>query len=263
LDWIGLYWTLQDLEAYTDYTLVVESVNGGGRANSPVLPFKSAAAAPSGVGGPTVTALSPSSALIGWVAPSPVTGVLAKYTVTRDGETVVCCADADVLAFTDRGLRPYTTYSYTVSASVAAGSGDGMLAGAASAPVKVRTLQALPGAVAAPKLASSSVNDGDGDGDSGSRPGGSTSMTVMWSAPSAPNGVLTKYTYLVTDRLGAAVQGPSPVAADQPKVAAVGGLSPYTHYNVTVTAFTAIGAGPSSRALTARQYLLPDFAVSA
>lgn len=91
--------------------------------------------APTGLavsGEPTTTTVT-----LAWAAATDNVGV-ASYRVLRDGVLVGTTAG---LAFTDTGLSPATTYTYTVAAEDAAGN-----VGPASAPALATTAQDAPGA---------------------------------------------------------------------------------------------------------------------
>ena len=102
-----------------------QRVTGGGDTVSPSVP--------SGLVKSNVTS---NAATISWVASSDNVGV-SLYKVLRNGAQVTTTAS---ISFTNTGLSPTTTYSYTVSAHDAAGNGS-----AVSAPLSVTTLAAPAG----------------------------------------------------------------------------------------------------------------------
>ncbi|HEY0167154.1 MAG TPA: fibrinogen-like YCDxxxxGGGW domain-containing protein [Jatrophihabitans sp.] len=91
--------------------------------------------APGAPGAPSSTGVTTTAATLAWTAAADDRGVTG-YQVLRDGTQVGQSAE---LSFTDTGLTPGATYSYTVRAVDAAGN-----VGADSAPVSVTTLTEIP-----------------------------------------------------------------------------------------------------------------------
>jgi chitodextrinase len=88
-------------------------------------------AAPTAPGSPASTGVTTTSATVNWAAASDDRGVTG-YRVLRDGVQV---GQTSALNYTDTGLTPGATYSYTIRAVDAAGN-----VGPASSPVSVTTL---------------------------------------------------------------------------------------------------------------------------
>lgn len=86
-----------------------------------------------------------------------------------------------------------------------------------------------------------------------------SSMVLTWERPAVPNGLVSRYE--ITAEPISTVGLPSPLGntataellIEQPETfltAALLGLEPATHYNVTLTAYTAGGGGGSGPAVT-------------
>ena len=158
--------------------------------------------------------------MLSWTPPasnggSPITG----YTATASPGGPTCTTTGTNCTFT--GLTNGTTYSFTVKATNAVGTGPAS-----------NSLLAIPATVpGAPTLTSANA--------------GSGSVTLAWSAPSS-NGGSTVTGYTAT---------PSPGGFTCTTSGATGctvtGLTNGTSYSFTVRATNALGTGPASNALSA------------
>jgi Domain of unknown function (DUF4082)/Bacterial Ig-like domain/Fibronectin type III domain/Bacterial Ig domain len=207
----------QDASANPDDTwLYLDDVT----LSQPALP-----GAPTGV---TATAGN-GSATVSWAAPSDNGGsAITKYTVTPFiGSTaqtpVTVTGNPPATSTTVTGLTNGTTYTFTVSATNATGTGP------ASSPSNAVTPNALPGA---PTGVTATAGNG--------------SATVSWTAPSNNGGsTITKYT--VTPYVGSTAQTPVTVTGNPPATSTtVTGLTNGTTYTFTVSATNANGTGPES-----------------
>ena len=70
----------------------------------------------------------------------------------------------------------------------------------------------------------------------------STSITVSWSAPGTPNGVITEYQL----QCSGGGQSYSPVVPGSQTTTTLSGLLPYTNYSCNITAHTSVGGGPAA-----------------
>jgi hypothetical protein len=169
------------------------------------------------------------SATVNWTAPSDNGGsAITKYTVTpfigSTAQTPVTVTGTPPATSTQvNGLTNGTTYTFTVSATNATGTGP------ASSPSNAVTPNALPGA---PTGVTATA--------------GNTTATVSWTAP-ANNGGSTITKYTVTPFIGSTAQTPVPVTGTPPATSTqVTGLTNGTSYTFTVTATNATGDGPAS-----------------
>ena len=78
----------------------------------------------------------------------------------------------------------------------------------------------------------------------------STSITVSWSAPAVPNGVITEYQLQCSGR----GQTFSHTVMGSQTSTTLNGLLPYTSYSCSITAHTSAGGGPeAATSVTTRQ----------
>jgi|tagenome__1003787_1003787.scaffolds.fasta_scaffold20985964_2 hypothetical protein len=190
-----------------------------------------AATAPAAPGNVTATAAD-GSATVSWTSPSNGGSPITSYTVTPYAGTtaqtpVVVTGSPPATSTTVSGLTNGTTYTFTVTATNAVGTGP------ASAASNSVTPTAAPAAT--PPGAPSSVSASAGNG----------SATVSWTA--AANGGSTITSYSVTPYIGTTAQTPTTVAGNPPATTTmVTGLTNGTTYTFTVTATNAVGTGPAS-----------------
>jgi plastocyanin len=206
----------------TQYTFTVTATNsvGTGPASAPSNPVTPSVTAP---GAPQNVTAAPhdSSATVNWQAPASDGGSpITSYTVTSSPGGITASVDGSTFSTTMIGLTNGTSYTFTVTATNAVGTGP------ASAPSNAVTPALLPGA----PTGTAAIE-------------GIDSAIVSWRAPASDGGSpITSYT--VTSSPGgitAAVNGSTLSAT-------VTGLTNGTAYTFTVTATNAIGAGPASGA---------------
>jgi putative cell wall-binding protein len=226
--------TVTGLANGTSYTVAVRAVNSVGSS-----PTGSAQATPRTVPGkPASATASPGNAqaTVSWTAPasdggSPVTG----YTVTANpgGKTVAASASARTATIT--GLTNGAAYTFTVTATNAAGTGPG-----------VTTNQVTPQAPATAPSVPLNVTASAGAGHA----------TAIWAAPASDGGTpVTGYT--VTASPG----GKSLTVGGSARSATITGLTNGTTYTLSVVAKNAVGTSPSgvSNPVTPRSVVtVPD-----
>ncbi|MEV4752506.1 fibronectin type III domain-containing protein [Streptosporangium sp. NPDC049248] len=211
--------TVTGLTNGTNYTFTVVAANaaGSGPASQP-----SPGVTPVGPPAPptAVTATAGDrQVIVTWTAPadtggSPITG----YTVTTTPGNTATTVAGTTLTATITGLTNGTSYTFTVKAKNAVGTGT---ASASSSPATPNTTPGAPTNVTA--------NGGDGK------------ATVSWTAPADTGGSpITGYTVTTTPGGTTLV-----VTADRTS-ATVTGLANGTTYTFTVTARTTAGPGPES-----------------
>jgi titin len=175
-------------------------------------------AAPSAPTNPVATVAN-AGAVVYWNAPSTNGSPITLYTVTSSPGGFTCTSTVDNCSIT--GLTNGTSYTYTVTATNAAGTGPASAASAAVIPA-VTTVPSAPLSVTATP--------------------GAYNATVSWSAPSS-NGNLTISQYTVTSSPGGLTCTTSGTLS-----CTVSGLTGGTNYTFSVTATNSLGAGPASAA---------------
>jgi hypothetical protein len=201
----------------TSYTFTVTATNSVGTGPASAA---SNAVTPAAVpGAPTnVTAAGhDASATVSWTPPAVTGGsAITSYTIRSNAGQVVT-VDGNTTSTTVTGLTNGTSYSFTVAATNAAGTGP------ASAASNVVVPAAVPGA---PTGVSASA--------------GNASATVTWTAPTSNGGsAITGYTVLANDGTSVTVNGTATSAT-------LNGLTNGTSYTFTVTATNSVGNGPAS-----------------
>ncbi len=212
----------------TAYTFTVSATNALGtgpesEASTPVTPRNATPEAPGSV---TATAGN-AAATVEWSAPGNGGSQIASYTVTpfigsAAQATTVVTGTPPLTKATVTGLANGTSYTFTVKATNAVGSGP---ESAASAPVTPATVPSAPVEITAA--------------------GATRQALVGWSAPSSTGGsAITGYR--ITPYAGSNPLTPTEAPAGASS-ATVKGLTNGTGYTFTVTALNSVGAGtPSS-----------------
>ncbi|MHB1775904.1 MAG: fibronectin type III domain-containing protein [Acidimicrobiales bacterium] len=194
----------------------------------PVLTSTTISGSATAPGAPTIGTATAGNgqATVTWTAPSndggsPITG----YTVTSSPGAITATASGSATSATVTGLTNGTSYTFTVTATNAVGTGPASAASNAVTP-------APPTAPGAPTIGTATAGDGQ--------------ATVTWTAPSSDGGSpITGYT--VTSSPGSITASASGSATS----ATVTGLTNGTSYTFTVTATNAVGTGPASAASNA------------
>ena len=130
--------------------------------------------APDNITEPTAVTIDGRSLLIMWEEPLIPNGSVRSYTIKRinpdNTETIITTLDSMTFNYTDQELRPFTSYSYTVTATTAGGSTE-------SQPGAGMTAQEVAFGLTPPSI--TAVN--------------STTLFIVWSPPSQLNGILQLY----------------------------------------------------------------------
>ena len=168
----SLQFTDYEVEPGQQYSYRITAFNSQGRTVSPAAVTTTYSSSPSGMEAPVVEPLSSTSIKAEWQAPLRPNGDIQNYTLYVDSDVVYSSRG---LFTTVQGLEFWTEYSVRIEACTANGC-------AISNPTKVRTLEAPPLGMQAPKLRPLANINGAHDG-----------VSVIWSPPRRPNGVIVKY----------------------------------------------------------------------
>ncbi len=168
----ALQFTDYEVQPGQEYSYRVTVFNSQGSAVSPAAVATTYSSSPSGMEAPLVEPVSSIAIKAEWQPPLRPNGDIHNYTLYVNNEVVY---SARGLSTTVQGLEFWTEYSVRVEACTANGC-------AVSNPALVRTLEAPPMGMLAPTLRALTNINGAHDG-----------VSVTWSPPRRPNGVITKY----------------------------------------------------------------------
>jgi usherin len=226
--------TIGSLSPYTLYYVRIRACISGvanGCGTGPPAPgVFTLEAEPIGQLPPTLSSTGPTAVAVSWLPPLEPNGAILQYLVNRrdaagassdDRGFLVNIVNGSVLSFTDYGsdLVPFTRYEYRITAVNSQGE-------VSSNWSLVRTLENTPSGLSKP-----SVYDV-----------GSYGVSVTWSAPAMPNGIILLYS--LSYSVVSTVQNPvaSVTVAGTALSTSIGGLQPYTNYAVRVTASNSVGS---------------------
>eukprot|EP00730_Choanoeca_flexa_P019425 TRINITY_DN9488_c0_g1_i4.p1 TRINITY_DN9488_c0_g1~~TRINITY_DN9488_c0_g1_i4.p1 ORF type:complete len:1119 (+),score=179.25 TRINITY_DN9488_c0_g1_i4:27-3383(+) len=210
--------TATDLRPYTTYSITTQpfTVMGSG-PSSPVLTYQTQQDSPDVA--PTVHTTNTTSTTIGfaWHAVDlpEANGIITAYTIISTNLSSIQCSVPE-LSCIIANLAPGTTYAFVAQAATAAGMGP------ASAPLVLRTLDAVPDGLQSPTVGAV----------------GSTTVELSWAAPSQPNGDIVKYEVNATT-------GNTSVLFTIPGdelTSILTPLRPASEYHLALRAYTSLGA---------------------
>ena len=210
---------LADGSSFT-FTVTAANAVGTGPSSTPSAPVTPVGApgAPTGVSATTAD----SQATVSWTAPAAIGGTsITGYTVTAsDGFSTCSTADGTTTSCTILGLTDGTAYTFSVTATNAAGTS------AASASSSSVTPVAPPGPPTGLSVTPHNQR-----------------VDVSWSAPTSSGGSpITGYTVLASDGVSTCTTASTECTVDD--------LTDGTAYTFTVVAINAVGPGPASTAST-------------
>ena len=205
---LGFQYNATSLLPFTVYGYEVIPYNSAGNVSSGFTSARTWNATPAGFGLPSVRPLSSSAISVTWSSPTQPNGVLLPYLVYRNGTLL---ANTTTLTYLDSQLVPYTTYAYSVLACTIAGCTD-------PSPVVNATLESLPQGVPSPSVSNLLP----------------TSTLIVWTNPTAPNGLILSYVLTLTtngtvlfDGIGFSMQ--------------LNNLHPFTNYSFSLSACNSVG----------------------
>ncbi len=221
--------TVDSLDPFTQYSFYLQACTSAGCSNSSVTVGQTLPDSPTGLAGPNLTALSPSSIEAVWSPPASSNGELVRYELRRlfgAGLSEIVYVGLD-LSTTVFGLTPNTEYFFQLLVFNAGGF-------ASSPVVSIQTLEDIPDGISAPVITVISA----------------TSLLITWEAPESPNGDIIQYilsqngevvfsnatafSYLVTD------------------------LEPFTAYSYSIMACTVEGCGSSNHSTATTLEAVPE-----
>ncbi len=223
--------TIGGLEPFTQYSLHLRACTSVGCGNSSASVGQTLPDQPTGLAGPNLTALSPSSIEAVWSAPANPNGELQRYELhllsganLSESEIVFVGLELSTTIF---GLTPSTSYFFQLLAFNAGGF-------ARSPVVSIQTPEDIPDGISAPRITVVSA----------------TALLVSWEPPERPNGDVTQY-ILLQD--GEVIFSTS---ADLSYL--VTGLTPFTTYSYSLMACTIQGCGSSNHSSAATLEAVPE-----
>ncbi|XP_047741602.1 phosphatidylinositol phosphatase PTPRQ [Hyalella azteca] len=223
--------TIADLKPCVNYTVTVAASTSAGRGQESKASQQTVVAVPPAVGPPQMLFVSSRSTNLTWIKPDTKCTVVG-YTVRFSGQAMwgvnATINDTSLKTITSAiqitGLKPFSKYSYTVTAATAAGEG---------APSQPQYIQTEVDAPSEPtQLRAEALN--------------STSVRVSWLAPTEENGIITNYT-IRSQLAGNGTEADKEQIITTPGnrfTCDVTGLVQCRVYNFSVAALTSRGEGP-------------------
>ncbi|XP_073476349.1 phosphatidylinositol phosphatase PTPRQ isoform X2 [Aquarana catesbeiana] len=218
-----LSYTVERLAPFTDYTISVSAFTTVGEGPPTDIVIKTSEQVPSSVNNISYYNISSTSVMVYWDPPLEPNGMITHYTVyamdlyTREAFHVIT-SNTSILI---QGLRKYTDYKMRVAASNTAGESSL----SEENDIFVRTLEDVPGSPPQ-NLVSTGVN--------------ASSISLEWSPPLEPNGIIKLYEIIYTNSTVILSQNTSSTSCT------LIDLNPFTLYRISVRAYTMLGHGNQS-----------------
>nr|XP_031294235.1 usherin [Camelus dromedarius]XP_031294237.1 usherin [Camelus dromedarius] len=220
-----------ELLPFTEYEYQVWAVNSAGKAPSRWTRCRTGPAPPEGLGAPKFHAVSPTHAVADISAPRKPNGIVSLYRLfssdTSGAQTVL--SEGTAAQQTLHGLQPFTTYSIGVEACTCFNCcSKGPTA-------ELRTPPAPPAGLSSPQIQMLA----------------SRTASFQWSPPQFPNGVIQSYELQLHTACPPDSATPcTPSRAETKHTgpgqrASVGGLQPYTSYQLRLVAHNEAGSTAS------------------
>lgn len=181
---LTLEYTATSLLAATQYSFRIEACNRLGCARSLENTATTNEAPPTGFDNPILTALGSTAVNIVWSEPRILNGVILRYEAYRRETGSILQSlqfSGNQTTFINAGLLPFTSYEYRIRAINSAGS-------VFTDWVEVVTLEDIPQDVNGPTFPLVFARN----------------ITVDWTTPSSPNGIITFYEVYQREFLGTA-----------------------------------------------------------
>lgn len=221
--------TVGNLLPFTTYSVHIEACNQAGCASSTSVSIKTEEALPQGVSHPEVTVLTATSVYVSWTEPAQPNGEIMQYQVFRRFTgglipLIQFVGPNSKFSFEDTDLLPFTSYEYQLVVVNGAGS-------TSSEWVGLTTFEAPPASIGAPTFPAALIQP--------------TNITVVWSAPQMPNGVITLYQLLYRIPLDPNTEVLVASVSANTTQAVATSLTPFTLYEFQVVAYNDAGMGKS------------------
>ncbi|XP_056424309.1 usherin isoform X1 [Hyla sarda] len=225
---------LEDLIPGAEFSLRLQACQLGRCGVSRVTSIITAEAAPEGLDPPELIAAGPNVIKITWKAPKKPNGTIRKYIIHRSPAgshentitSVSVPGEISEYMDTSEDLRPYTQYTYSITAQNSQGDLQSSWSG-------VRTDEAPPEDLAPPTSEVISAY----------------SVHLTWTAPTRPHGVIRQYVILyqeTSDSTSATSSGSSITMPGTTYQANVFGLRPFSSYQICIKASNSAGTTSSS-----------------
>ncbi|XP_075065450.1 phosphatidylinositol phosphatase PTPRQ isoform X2 [Mixophyes fleayi] len=218
-----LSYTVEKLTPFTNYTISVSAFTTVGEGPPTDIVIRTNEQVPSSVNNISYENISSTSVLVFWDPPLEPNGMITHYIVyamdfyTREAFHKIT-SNTNILI---TGLKKYAVYKMRVAASNTAGESSL----SEENDIFVRTLEDVPGSPPQ-NLVSTGVN--------------ATAISLEWSPPAEPNGIITHYEIIYTNSTIVLAQNTSSTSIT------LADLNPYTLYRYSVRAYTQFGHGNQS-----------------